>query len=468
MRKLLPYALLLLCCLAAMQAQAQYKRFNMVLLSKWDNDSLTQLGAQSYNDVFGWYDSVKKREYAIVGTVDSTLFFDITNPLQTPVRCDGVAGRTGFSIWRDYDTYQHYCYAVQDAGLGSLQVIDMQYLPDSVHVVYDSDSLVLRSHTITRYGDKLYCNSATTRAGTRRAIQILSLANPEKPVVAGIITPPIFGGTPAFNLCHDSHIHNDTIYCSGETSGLFIYDATNPANAKFIGSLTDYPEKGYNHSSWVSDDGQYIFFTDENSGLGIKAYDISNLGNISLQSVFRSNVGALAHNPYLKGHFLYVSYYEDGVYVFDVRDPKNPQVLAYYDTYPQNNDGQYRGFYGCWSAYPFLPSGVTLALDQTNGLFVLKQDMTLSAEEIGVENFNIYPNPVNGDKFTVSLLNQAENNVEITITDAVGKKIYHNSHAVSYGLNSVEVQLPDGTKPGIYFVTIAGRISNICKKILKP
>lgn len=461
---------LLLLSLAAITlgSQAQFKKYNMVQLSRWDNDSLSSLGLQSFSDVFGWYDSIKKREYAIVGSVDSTYFFDVTNPFQTPIKCDVEAGRSGYSIWRDYDTYQHYCYAVQDANAGALQIFDMSYLPDSVHKVYDSDSLLYRSHTITRAGDKLYCNSVTTNKGTRRAMQILSLANPEKPTLAGVVTPPIFGGNPAFNFCHDTYVRNDTAYCSGEYGGLFIYDVVQPANAKYLASLSDYPEKGYNHSSAVTDDGRYIFFTDENAGIGIKAYDIADFGNMKLQSVFRSNTGAIAHNPYLKGHFLYVSYYEDGAYIFDVRNPQKPEVLAYYDTHPQNAEGNYRGFYGCWSVYPYLPSGILLALDQTNGLFVLKQDATISVEEMGVESFTIYPNPLESDALTVSLLNHEETEVNITVADALGATVYTTTENVEKGHNKITLNLPNQLKQGIYFVTITGRISNICKKILKP
>jgi len=345
------------------QKPLKHNEFNMFHLSRWDDDSLASNGIQTFNSCWGWYDSTNKREYAILGSIDSTYFFDVTDPFN-PVKCDVEAGRGRFSTWRDYDTYGKYCYAVQDASIGSLQIFDMSYLPDSVHKVYDSDSLLYRAHTIFVEGDRLYCNSVTTNFGTRRAMQILSLKNPERPKLIGVLTPPIFGGAPAFNFCHDVHVRNDTAYCSGETSGVYIYDVSNPSNAKLLATITDYPEKGYNHSSWLSDDGNTLIFVDENFGLGIKSYDISDFNNIELQSVFRSNVGAVVHNPYIKGDFLYVSYYEDGVYIFDISNPKKPKLTAFFDTYPQNNEGEYNGFYGCWSVYPFLPSGIILASDQ--------------------------------------------------------------------------------------------------------
>lgn len=461
--------LLLFVCLIGYTSQAQlkHKEFNMYKLSRWDDDSLASNGIQTFNACWGWYDSIKKREYAIMGSVDSTYFIDVTDPYN-PKKCDVEAGRGRFSTWRDYDTYGHYCYAVQDASIGSLQIFDLSYLPDSVVKVYDSDSLLYRSHTIFVEGDRLYANSVTTNFGTRRAMQIMSLANPEKPELTGVLIPPVFGGAPAFNFCHDSHVRNDTLYCSGETSGVFIFDVSNPQNARLLATIPDYPEKGYNHSSWLTEDGKSLVFVDENFGLGIKMYDVSDFNNIELQSVFRSNAGAVVHNPYIKGDHLYLSYYEDGVYIFDIKDPKNPVLSAYFDTYPQNNDGEYNGFRGCWSVYPFLPSGNILASDQTNGLFVLKSDVLNSTADIGIQDFKVYPNPVNGSKLNINIFNQNEKEISIAINNTLGATVYTSEHNIETGINNIEVEIPEHLKQGIYFVTITGRISNICKKILKP
>lgn len=449
------------------QKELEHDEFNMFKLSRWDDDSLASNGIQTFNACWGWYDSIKKREYAIMGSVDSTYFIDVTDPLN-PKKCAVEAGTGRFSTWRDYDTYDHYCYAVQDVRPGTLQIFDLQYLPDSVVKVYDSDSLLYLSHTIFIEGDRLYANSVTTNFGTRRALQIMSLKNPEKPELIGVLTPPVFGGAPAFNFCHDAHVRNDTLYCSGENSGLFIYDVSNPSNARPLASITDYPEKGYNHSSWLTEDGKSLVFVDENFDLGIKIYDVSDFSNIQLQSVFQSNPNAVVHNPYIKGDYLYLAYYEDGVYIYNIKDPENPVLTAYYDTHPQNEDGVYNGFRGCWSVYPFLPSGIILASDQTNGLFVLKSDVLNSSKEVGVQDFKIYPNPLQSDKFNLNIFNKNEDNVTVSITNTLGATIYSSEHSVKSGVNNIEVNVPQHLKQGIYFVTITGRISNICKKILKP
>ena len=43
------------------------------------------------------------------------------------------------------------------------------------------------------------------------------------------------------------------------------------------------------------------------------------------------------HNPFVHQDKLYISYYEDGVQVYDVSDGANPTRIAYFDTYPNNN-----------------------------------------------------------------------------------------------------------------------------------
>ena len=65
-----------------------------------------------------------------------------------------------------------------------------------------------------------------------------------------------------------------------------------------------------------------------------------------------------------------VSYYHDGVQIYDISNPAAPTKVAYYDTETTNTS--YNGFVGSWGAYPYLPSGNVLVSDINNGLFVLK------------------------------------------------------------------------------------------------
>jgi len=453
---------LLLFIVFSLNVSAQYTGYNMIQLSNWDNDDLPSLGSQQYSACWGWYDSTKNREYAIFGSIDSTYFFDVTDATK-PVMVDVKAGKSGNSVWREYKTYSHYCYAAADAGRASLQIFDMSYLPDSVHTVYDSDSLVMRSHTLWVDGDRLYCNSVTRSTGASHAVSVLSLADPENPQLLGHIKPPIFDGSPAFVQCHDAFVRNDTLWCSGENAGVFIYDVANMPNHFLLGTIQEYPEHGYNHSGFVSGDGQTFVFTDENAGLGIKAFDISNMANIELQSVFRSNKGAVAHNPYFIGQRLFMSSYHDGVYVYDLTDPTDPKTIAWYDTYPQNGTS-YGGFEGCWGVYPDLPSGNIIAIDMTNGLFMLRMDATASAEDFEVKDALLFPNPAR-DRFSLQFDADVVQDLVLELVAMDGKTLMTKKINVQSGWNSMEFEIPVHIQDGVYLLQLKGANTHICKKL---
>ena len=328
---------------------------NMTLLSNWIDTTVIM----DYNDVWGYVDS-SGSEYAIFGNNDYTYFVDVTDP-NNLVLCDREPGKSLNVIHRDYKTYKNYCYGITDQGAGSLQIFDLQYLPDSVDKVFDSNTFFTTCHTnyIDTSSGRLYLAGANSSG-----LIVLDIAtNPELPV---LLASSNIGG-----YVHDVYVKNDTAYCSFGNSGLYIYDFTNPASPQLISSITTYPEQGYNHSSWVTEDGNTLIFADETQGSGLKIYDISDISNPVLKSVFRSNTGAMAHNPFIKGDSVYIAYYEDGVQVFDITNDTLPTQVSYYDTYPDNIG--YGGYNGCWGIYPFLPSGNILASDITYGLFVMRQ-----------------------------------------------------------------------------------------------
>ena len=59
---------------------------------------------------------------------------------------------------------------------------------------------------------------------------------------------------------------------------LYIIDVSNKSNPITIG--THPTPNAFTHNAWVSDDGDYVFTTDEQSGAYLTAYDVSDLNNI--------------------------------------------------------------------------------------------------------------------------------------------------------------------------------------------
>ncbi|MEO5569676.1 MAG: hypothetical protein ABIT08_11705, partial [Bacteroidia bacterium] len=96
---------------------------NITFRSKLSYPGLTLANIGGYADAFG-------NEYALVGTSAGLSIVDVTNPVQ-PVEKIAVSGLT--SSWREVKTYSNYAYVTTEAG-GGLQIINLQYLPDSVQV----------------------------------------------------------------------------------------------------------------------------------------------------------------------------------------------------------------------------------------------------------------------------------------------------------------------------------------------
>lgn len=464
---------------------AQQKNYDLKLCSRWDNDSFVIFDQQTYNDLWGWA-APDGKEYAIIGTADSTYFIEVTDPYHPVVR-DAEAGGHPFCIHRDYQTYKNYCYAVADEGDASaLQIFDMRYLPDSVHKVYESDTVVQRAHDIFIDGNTLYfadskrvTNTINGRRYFRYSMTVASLENPEIPKFIANLIPPKINGSPLYNEVHDLFVRNDTAYLSCGKSGLFIYNYKDKVNPKLITSIQNYPQQGYNHSSWLTADGNYLVFSDETWGKELKIYDVHKLKDTAIQNpdveflaLFGSNAqyGSVAHNPFIRGNLVYVSYYHEGLVVFDISDPKQPRKVAQYDTYPENPEHDYTGYFGNWGVYPFLPSGNIIASDMKNGLFVFKVDTVSGIPEQNIASkpeISVFPNPFQAD-YSVLLKNlKPYSRINLQLMDALGKEVWRDVKIDGDDNNKalrINCTPPANLPHGIYFLQLE---INGLKQVLK-
>ncbi len=84
-------------------------------------------------------------------------------------------------------------------------------------------------------------------------------------------------------------------------------------------------------------------------------------------ATFTNGNTANDHNLYTLGSLIFEANYRSGLRVFDAADPLAPQEIAFFDTYPEDNEVRYNGL---WNVYPYLPSGIVLGSDMEKGLFV--------------------------------------------------------------------------------------------------
>lgn len=345
------------------------------LIGNWQDPSLPEMFYGIYNEVWGVV--VNDVEYAVIGSTMGTHFISLESDMDGNLpEVQFVAGAAQGSaiIHRDFHSYGNYLYAVADEGASSLQIIDFSDLPNSVSVVYDSDEFIYTSHNI--FIDEANAVLYSTNGA------VLSLANPEQPVQL-TNSSLLFG--------HDIFVRNNIVVVNKGGNGMSVYDFSDPLSPQALGSMTDYPNSGYNHSGWMSEDSQHYFLCDETGGRFVKSISIDDYTDMEVIDMFKSDNQSsshIAHNAIVKDNLLYVSYYSDGIQIFDVTDPENVVRKYYYDTYPGVDNS---GFKGAWGVYPFLPSGRILVSDMASGLYLLdfpadKTIFTLNDEVAGCEN----------------------------------------------------------------------------------
>lgn len=444
----------------------QYPSFKISLVGMiTPNTDDAAPGNRRYSGCWGWYQQSKNKEYAISGTSKGTYFIDVTSPA-TPTVCDYVAGAHGGCIWREIKSYDHYCYIVSDdVSPNRFQIVDMQYLPDSVHVVYDGNTYFERAHTIWVDNNKLYAGGVTYTAGHSPAtvpMAVFSLTNPASPTLLRTLDQDVSNNV--VNYVHDMYARNDTVYASCAFQGLFIYKLSNTAGSYSftpLGSFTGYESAGYSHSSSLTKNGKYLVFCDEvPTGLPIHMVDVQNLSNIQSLQTLHPYAGTTPHNPYVLGNdFAVVSCYQDGLHIYNISQPGNMSGVGYFDTYPQggNNTGTYNNddYEGNWGAYPYLPSGIIIAQDMQNGVFLLDASQAFN-NPVGIRsntaedlNVMIYPNPV-PDRLAVNY--RWDGTSLIQLKDLMGRVVYekHCSGSVS---EYIDVK---GLESGSYVVSVSG------------
>ncbi len=430
--------LLIVCCtLSVFTSKSQtYPSQNMTLMSQINpQSSVIGIGTDGrrYSGCWGWFQSNKNKEYAIVGSSTGTWFIDVSNP-SIPIICDSVNGKFGCT-WREIKTYQNYCYVSSDDGApNNFQIIDMSYLPDSVHVVHKGTTYFERGHTIWIDGNKLYVGGFTKSNSSTLPMAVFSLTNPASPTLLRTLNQDL----PSIGYVHDMFVKNDTVYASCANQGLRVIKYNTSTNTfSQLGSLTNYPGAGYNHSTYITQNSKYLVMCDEvPSALPIKVLDVQNLSNISVPSTVIPHPATTPHNPYVVGNrWAFVSCYQDGLNLYDISNPNAPTLAGFFDTYPQGgfNVGNYFGadYRGNWGAYPYFPSGLILAVDMQNGVFLIQANGLLGTT-IGLNQYansalkaiSVFPNPAK-NQLTVQLPEAGD--YTIILKNVLGQTVLEHS-----------------------------------------
>jgi choice-of-anchor B domain-containing protein len=320
----------------------------MTLLAHLDGGALSG-GAPVQGSGCWGYTSPDGRRYALVGTTGGLSIVEVSQP--------NAARRVAFipgdlSTWREVRTYREYAYVTTEAKTG-LDIVDMTD-PDRPIKVQTWNRTFTSAHTlwIDEGRGLLFAN------GTDDGMRVLDLRRDPR-------DPSELGAFRGYYI-HDSYTRGTTLYASAIRDGfLGILDVRRPAA---IREVTHFATGGrFTHNSWLTDDGRYLFTTDERRGRPVEGWDIANPLAPRKVSEYIARPDSLPHNVMIDGSRMVVAHYDDGVRLVDIRDPQRPSEIGFYDTYP----GVITGTFGAWGAYVFPGSNLIVVSDITGGVFVV-------------------------------------------------------------------------------------------------
>ena len=268
----------------------------------------------------------------------------MSNP-QNPTEVFFIPGAN--TTWRDIKTWENYAYVTNEGGDGLL-IVDLNDLTGQTYVNFTNYFNTAHNIYMDENGVAYIFG---TDVGNGGVIFLDVTTNPMNPT---------YLGTWDDYYIHDGMARGDTLWAGCIYQGEFYaVDVSNKTNPQVLGHHPT-PNQ-FTHNIWVSDDGDFVFTTDEQADSYIGAYDITDMNNIQEVDRIQSNPesNSIPHNTHVDGNFLVTSWYRDGTVVHDATFPNNLVEVANYDSYA----GSGNGFDGCWGTFPYLPSGLIISSD---------------------------------------------------------------------------------------------------------
>jgi len=344
------------------------------------------LGGGDGNDIWGWADAITGNEYALVGLSTGTAFVDVTDS-ESPVFLGHLATNTVESPWRDIKVYSDYAFIVADAaGAHGMQVFDLArlrgiaspqtFIADAVYSDFQN------AHNIAINEATGYAYAVGTNT-CNEGLHIIDISIPNNPMFAGCLEDADTHDTQCVvyqgpdtdytgqEVCFSSN-GSQTRQVDNHLGIANVTDKTAPLTI----SSTSYPDAGFAHQGWLTDDHRYFLLGDEldERNLGVPTrtliFDIADLDAPIFVSAHESTTTSIDHNLYVLGNRIFQGNYTSGLRVLEFANLSNSEVteVAFLDTFPSSDGPQ---FDGVWSVYPYLPSGNIIVSDISNGLFIL-------------------------------------------------------------------------------------------------
>ena len=232
--------------------------------------------------------------------------------------------------------------------------------------------------------DRIYL--LTTVSGPFANVYDLGTLIDEGPENALAGRVPVPGGARQSRGYHDLYVgyHPDSDqdrFYGGGTGGYYVYDITDLENPELLVSLTGISGITRGHTFTPTPDGRYVIAESEYQYAPLRIFDlqpaldgdVTNIRNPI--SAWTADWDHLVHNHEVRWPYVFVSGYLDGLQVFEMSDPANPQTVAYYDTYlgsfRTNDQGVMRGSFGVDVRNA---DGLIVVSDMSTGLWTFRME----------------------------------------------------------------------------------------------
>ncbi len=356
-----------------------------------DYDLMSQLplntfGATEGNDSWGWTDTTTGKEYALMGTNNSTAFVDVSDPI-TPIYLGKLPTATVSSSWRDIKVYNNHAFIVSEAANHGMQVFDLTRLRNVANPpeTFSEDARLTEfgsAHNIVINETSGYAYVVGTNRNTSTSLGgpiFINIQNPKSPIIEGFMSEGGYAHDAQVVTYNgpDSDYTGKEILIGSNENEVVIADLTDKKNPKIISTIS-YANVRYAHQGWFTSNMRYFILGDEVDEIQVGnntrtiIFDFQDLDNPVYHFDFFGQSGAIDHNGYVKDNIYYMANYRAGVRMLDISQIANKSIteVGYFDTYPAN-DGT--NFNGVWNVYPYFPSGNIIISDIELGLLVIKK-----------------------------------------------------------------------------------------------
>lgn len=358
--------------------------------------TLDDLGSVFVNDMWGWTDPLTGRDYALVGQGEGMTIVDVTDAKRPEILGILPARFTRSRIiWRDIKTYQDHAYIVSEDDGSHLQIMDLTQVRNHVGdpMVFEETAVDMtfnHAHNININEDTGYAYVIGADICTG-GLAMFDISTPDAPVYAGCGSNTyvhdtqcvVYSGPDAEHtgkeICVNSAATFNGFSPEGIINTIEVIDVTDKSNPIALGVVPDYSNDGYSHQGWLSPDQTYFYHNDEldeffdGSPTSTRVIDLSDLDNPYIVAEVDHATTSIGHNQYTEGDHLFSANYTSGLRVYDTSLSAEGELpeLAWFDTYPANDNNTFEG--GAWTAFPYFKQKKLVAVTTSErGLFLLQ------------------------------------------------------------------------------------------------